>query len=91
MVKSHVWFSGLLSFLLIILVQGILCFLIENEFNILQRDSVRNQREHLILLLANNHIRLMPKPEPLIKVFSTFKVAPDLYSNYLRLLRYYSI
>ncbi|RZC13176.1 Callose synthase 5 [Glycine soja] len=29
-----------------------------------QRDSVRNQREHLILLLANSHIRLHPKPEP---------------------------
>ncbi|CAN1352850.1 Callose synthase 5 [Linum perenne] len=33
-----------------------------------QRDSVRNQREHLILLLANNHIRLNPKPEPLNKL-----------------------
>ncbi|CAL1409277.1 unnamed protein product [Linum trigynum] len=33
-----------------------------------QRDSVRNQREHLILLLANNHIRLHPKPEPLNKL-----------------------
>ncbi|THU60461.1 hypothetical protein C4D60_Mb07t13000 [Musa balbisiana] len=32
-----------------------------------QRDSVRNQREHLILLLANVHIRLSPKPEPLHK------------------------
>ncbi|XP_043804550.1 callose synthase 5 [Manihot esculenta] len=30
-----------------------------------QRDNVRNQREHLILLLADNHIRLNPKPEPL--------------------------
>ncbi|EPS63966.1 hypothetical protein M569_10816, partial [Genlisea aurea] len=28
-------------------------------------DNVRNQREHLILLLANIHIRLIPKPEPL--------------------------
>ncbi|XP_042024280.1 callose synthase 5-like [Salvia splendens] len=28
-----------------------------------QKDSVRNQREHLILLLANIHIRLVPKPE----------------------------
>ncbi|KAL0449818.1 UNVERIFIED_CONTAM: Callose synthase 5 [Sesamum latifolium] len=28
------------------------------------RDNVRNQREHLILLLANIHIRLVPKPEP---------------------------
>ncbi|CAA0839441.1 Callose synthase 5 [Striga hermonthica] len=29
-----------------------------------QRDNVSNQREHLILLLANIHIRLIPKPEP---------------------------
>ncbi|KAK4856293.1 hypothetical protein QYF36_016035 [Acer negundo] len=29
-----------------------------------QRDNVRNQRGHLILLLANNHTRLHPKPEP---------------------------
>ncbi|KAF5199964.1 Callose synthase [Thalictrum thalictroides] len=33
-----------------------------------QRDNVRNQREHLILLLSNNHIRLVPKPEPLNKL-----------------------
>ncbi|CAL9771431.1 unnamed protein product [Musa acuminata subsp. burmannicoides] len=33
-----------------------------------QRDSVRNQREHLILLLANVHVRLSPKPEPLHKL-----------------------
>ncbi|CAI0428151.1 unnamed protein product [Linum tenue] len=45
-----------------------------------QRDSVRNQREHLILLLANNHIRLHPKPEPLNKACADFcyflKVSP---------------
>jgi callose synthase len=35
-----------------------------------QKDNVRNQREHLILLLANSHIRLYPKPEPLNKVLS---------------------
>ncbi|KAL6555852.1 Callose synthase 5 [Orobanche hederae] len=29
-----------------------------------QRDNVRNQREHLSLLLANIHARLVPKPEP---------------------------
>ncbi|XP_059624463.1 callose synthase 5 [Cornus florida] len=33
-----------------------------------QRDNARNQREHLILLLANVHIRLIPKPEPLNKL-----------------------
>ncbi|KAL1294185.1 hypothetical protein AAHE18_19G123900 [Arachis hypogaea] len=30
-----------------------------------QRDNVRNQKKHLILLLANSHIRLHPNPEPL--------------------------
>ncbi|MCD7448465.1 Callose synthase 5 [Datura stramonium] len=33
-----------------------------------QRDNVRNQRENLILLLANIHIRLIPKAEPLNKL-----------------------
>ncbi|CAN0903110.1 hypothetical protein LINGRAHAP2_LOCUS22386 [Linum grandiflorum] len=32
-----------------------------------KRDIVWNQREHLILLLANNHIRLNTKPGPLNK------------------------
>ncbi|XAR62352.1 1,3-beta-glucan synthase [Bertholletia excelsa] len=32
-----------------------------------QKDNVRNQRENLILLLANTHIRLHPRPEPLNK------------------------
>ncbi|GAU38073.1 hypothetical protein TSUD_318670 [Trifolium subterraneum] len=32
------------------------------------RSIFGNQREHLILLLANSHIRLYPKPEPLNKV-----------------------
>ncbi|PIN05529.1 1,3-beta-glucan synthase [Handroanthus impetiginosus] len=33
-------------------------------FQACPKDNVRNQREHLILLLANIHIRLIPKPEP---------------------------
>ncbi|WOK92140.1 callose synthase 5-like [Canna indica] len=33
-----------------------------------QKDNVRNQREHLILLLANPQARLTPKPEPLHKL-----------------------
>ncbi|WOL08654.1 callose synthase 5-like [Canna indica] len=37
-----------------------------------QRDSVRNQREHLILLLANVHTRLSPKPEPFHKARNCF-------------------
>ena len=35
---------------------------------ILQKDNVANQREHLILLLANVHIRQFPKPDQQPKV-----------------------
>lgn len=35
---------------------------------VLQKDNVRNQREHLILLLSNVHVRLVPKPEPFNQV-----------------------
>lgn len=35
---------------------------------VLQRDNVANQREHLILLLANVHIRQFPKPDQQPKV-----------------------
>ncbi|KAK7282334.1 hypothetical protein RIF29_11015 [Crotalaria pallida] len=49
-----------------------------------QRDNVRNQREHLILLLANNHIRLHPKPEPLNKLDdrAVNAVMNHLFKNY---------
>ncbi|KAI9074803.1 hypothetical protein K1719_043227 [Acacia pycnantha] len=49
-----------------------------------QRDNVRNQREHLILLLANSHIRLVPKPEPLNKLDDRAVAAlmKDLFKNY---------
>ncbi|XP_072992005.1 callose synthase 5-like isoform X4 [Typha latifolia] len=49
-----------------------------------QRDSVRNQREHLILLLANVHIRLTPKPEPLNKLDERAidAVMNKLFKNY---------
>jgi len=36
--------------------------------NDVQKDNVANQREHLILLLANVHIRKTTKHEPLPKV-----------------------
>ncbi|KAE9604163.1 putative 1,3-beta-glucan synthase [Lupinus albus] len=49
-----------------------------------QKDNVRNQREHLILLLANNHIRLHPKPEPLNKLDdrAVNTVMTNLFKNY---------
>jgi hypothetical protein len=37
----------------------------------MQTDSVSNQREHLILLLANIHIRRNPKTDQQSKVFSS--------------------
>ncbi|XLT83417.1 hypothetical protein HN873_005170 [Arachis hypogaea] len=49
-----------------------------------QRDNVRNQREHLILLLANSHIRLHPKPEPLNMLDDRAfdEVMKKLFKNY---------
>ncbi|XP_047333788.1 callose synthase 5-like [Impatiens glandulifera] len=49
-----------------------------------QRDSVRNQREHLILLLSNVHIRLHPRPEPLNKLDdrAVDAVMNKLFRNY---------
>ncbi|KAK8658810.1 hypothetical protein V6N13_029031 [Hibiscus sabdariffa] len=43
-----------------------------------------NMREHLILLLANNHIRLHPKPEPLDKLDerAVDAVMRKLFKNY---------
>lgn len=36
-----------------------------------QKDNVANQREHLILLLANGHIRQFPKPDQQPKVLTS--------------------
>uniref|UniRef100_A0A5B6Z1A1 1,3-beta-glucan synthase n=1 Tax=Davidia involucrata TaxID=16924 RepID=A0A5B6Z1A1_DAVIN len=49
-----------------------------------QKDNVRNQREHLSLLLADNHIRLIPKPEPLNKLDdrAVNSVMNKLFKNY---------
>lgn len=49
-----------------------------------QKDNVRNQREHLILLLSNVHIRLSPKPEPLTKLDdrAVDAVMNKLFKNY---------
>ncbi|KAK3199929.1 hypothetical protein Dsin_023344 [Dipteronia sinensis] len=48
-----------------------------------QRDNVRNQREHLILLLANNHIRLHTNPQPLNNVFAKFSALLYLVTYWL--------
>ncbi|KAK1403845.1 1,3-beta-glucan synthase [Heracleum sosnowskyi] len=55
-----------------------------------QNDSVRNQREHLILLLANIHIRLDPKPEPLNKLDdrAVDAVMAKLFKNYKTWCKY---
>ncbi|PPR85546.1 hypothetical protein GOBAR_AA35144 [Gossypium barbadense] len=49
-----------------------------------ERDNVRNMREHLILLLANNHIRLHPKPKPLTMLDerAVDAVMSKLFKNY---------
>ncbi|KAL1224859.1 Callose synthase 5 [Cardamine amara subsp. amara] len=49
-----------------------------------QRDNVRNQREHLVCLLADNHIRLTPKAEPLNKLDdrAVDAVMTKLFKNY---------
>ncbi|RDX94922.1 Callose synthase 5, partial [Mucuna pruriens] len=51
-----------------------------------ERDNVRNQREHLILLLANSHIRLNPKPEPLNKACSYISQLPVLGKTFIDLI-----
>ncbi|CAH8375109.1 unnamed protein product [Eruca vesicaria subsp. sativa] len=47
-------------------------------------DNVRNQREHLVCLLADNHIRLTPRPEPLNKLDdrAVDAVKTKLFKNY---------
>lgn len=40
----------------------------------MQKDNVANQREHLILLLANVHIRQFPKPDQQPKVSVPFSL-----------------
>ncbi|XP_057838272.1 callose synthase 3 isoform X2 [Cryptomeria japonica] len=55
-----------------------------------QKDNVANQREHLILLLANVHIRQIPKPEPLHKLAESAlnDVMKKLFKNYKKWCKY---
>ncbi|XP_026428210.1 callose synthase 5-like [Papaver somniferum] len=49
-----------------------------------QKESVKNQREHLLLILADVHIRLEPRPEPLNKLDGRAidAVMNKLFKNY---------
>nr|XP_017248464.1 PREDICTED: callose synthase 5-like isoform X2 [Daucus carota subsp. sativus] len=55
-----------------------------------QRDNVRNQRENLILLLSNVHIKLIPKPEPSNKLDdrAVNAVTNKLFKNYKTWCKY---
>ncbi|XP_015054888.1 callose synthase 3-like [Solanum pennellii] len=55
-----------------------------------QKDSVANQREHLILLLANVHIRQYPKPDqqPKLDERALNEVMKKLFKNYKKWCKY---
>ncbi|WOK98407.1 callose synthase 3-like [Canna indica] len=55
-----------------------------------QEDSVSNQREHLILLLANVHIRQIPKPDlqPKLDEHTLTEVMKKLFKNYKHWCKY---
>ncbi|KAL2461368.1 Callose synthase 2 [Abeliophyllum distichum] len=55
-----------------------------------QKDNVANQREHLILLLANVHIRQFPKPDqqPKLDDRALTEVMKKLFKNYKKWCKY---
>jgi callose synthase len=55
-----------------------------------QKDNVSNQREHLILLLANVHIRQFPRPEqqPRLDDRALTIVMKKLFKNYKKWCKY---
>ncbi|ESW21090.1 hypothetical protein PHAVU_005G040900 [Phaseolus vulgaris] len=55
-----------------------------------QKDNVENQREHLILLLANVHIRQVPKPDqqPKLEDRALNEVMKKLFRNYKKWCKY---
>ncbi|KAL5206999.1 hypothetical protein ABZP36_031434 [Zizania latifolia] len=55
-----------------------------------QKDNVSNQREHLILLLANVHIRQIPKPDqqPKLDERALDTVMKKLFKNYKKWCKY---
>ncbi|KAK3028535.1 hypothetical protein RJ639_037704 [Escallonia herrerae] len=55
-----------------------------------QKDNVSNQREHLILLLANVHIRQQPKPDqqPKLDDRALTEVMKKIFKNYKKWCKY---
>ncbi|KAI3697348.1 hypothetical protein L6452_30307 [Arctium lappa] len=54
-----------------------------------QKDNVSNQREHLILLLANVHIRLRkPEQQPKLDDYAVEEVMDKLFKNYRKWCEY---
>ncbi|KAJ7949087.1 Callose synthase [Quillaja saponaria] len=55
-----------------------------------QKDNVENQREHLILLLANVHIRQFPKPDqqPKLDDCALTEVMKKLFKSYKKWCKY---
>ncbi|KAJ9565628.1 hypothetical protein OSB04_001594 [Centaurea solstitialis] len=55
-----------------------------------QKDNVSNQREHLILLLANVHIRQFPNPDqqPKLDDWAVTEVMKKLFKNYKKWCKY---
>lgn len=55
-----------------------------------QKDNVANQREHLILLLANVHIRQFPKPDqhPKLDEHALTEVMKKLFKSYKKWCKY---
>ncbi|KAM7277956.1 hypothetical protein ACFE04_005090 [Oxalis oulophora] len=55
-----------------------------------QKDNIANQREHLILLLANVHIRQFPKPDqqPKLDDRALTEVMKKLFKNYKKWCKY---
>ncbi|CAL0300448.1 unnamed protein product [Lupinus luteus] len=65
---------------------GLVCHLLHKT----QKHNVANQREHLILLLANVHIRQFPKPgqQPKLDERALTEVMKKLFKNYKKWCKY---
>ncbi|KAL2643326.1 hypothetical protein R1flu_010913 [Riccia fluitans] len=58
-----------------------------------QGSNVRNQREHLVLLLANAQMRLMPPPDPIdkLQIEIVRQIRKKLTKNYIKWCRFLHI